>query len=196
MKTITCYLILVLTLITFSCKENTSKEQTNEEPQVALETVEMSEETEEEFDDPILLGEKSRKDIEVAPYSRWFTPTYEEYKVDTATTKEVATQLSDTQITVFMGTWCEDSQREAPGFLKILDASDYDMSNFQLITVSEEKDTPEGLEEGLNITNVPTIIFSVDNKELGRIVEFPIESLEKDMAKILKGEDYKHAYEE
>jgi len=29
---------------------------------------------------------------------------------------------------------------------------------------------------------------------LGRIVEYPIESLEQDMLKILQGKPYKHAY--
>ena len=35
-----------------------------------------------------------------------------------------------------------------------------------------------------------------DDQELGRMVEYPLESLEKDMVKILSGEDYKHAYAE
>jgi hypothetical protein len=43
---------------------------------------------------------------------------------------------------------------------------------------------------------VPTFIFMKDGQELGRIVEYPLESLEKDMAKILSGVDYKHAYAE
>src|SRR5690606_18438893 len=92
--------------------------------------------------------------------------------------------------------WCEDSQRETPHFYKILDAANFDESKLTLITVSEEKTTPQGYEEGKNITNVPTIIFYKNDKELGRIVEYPIESLEKDMFAILSGKDYKHAYAE
>jgi len=65
-----------------------------------------------------------------------------------------------------------------------------------MIAVSEEKDTPEKIEEKFKVTNVPSIILSKDGKEVGRIVEYPLESLEKDMAKILSDEEYKHAYEE
>ena len=93
-----------------------------------------------------------------------------------------------------MGTWCEDSQRETPNFIKILKQVDFDFNNLELITVNREKITPQGLENGLNITNVPTFIFYKDGKEINRIVEFPIESLEEDMINILTNKDYKHAY--
>ena len=36
--------------------------------------------------------------------------------------------------------------------------------------------------------------FNLDNTEVNRIVEFPKESLESDILKILNDEDYKHAY--
>ena len=45
-----------------------------------------------------------------------------------------------------------------------------------------------------SITNTPTIIFNLDNIEVNRIVEFPMESLESDILKILNDEDYKHVY--
>ncbi len=51
-----------------------------------------------------------------------------------------------------------------------------------------------GYELNKNITNTPTIIFNLDNIEVNRIVEFPKESLEIDILKILNDEDYKHVY--
>jgi hypothetical protein len=39
--------------------------------------------------------------------------------------------------------------------------------------------------EGLQIDFVPTVIFSKDNKELGRIIEMPFDTLEKDILKII-----------
>ena len=60
--------------------------------------------------------------------------------------------------------------------------------------VSEDKDTPEGLEEGMDIQYVPTIILFKNGEELGRIVESPVETLEKDLLKIAKGEPYEHTY--
>jgi hypothetical protein len=61
--------------------------------------------------------------------------------------------------------------------------------------MTREKTTPQNYEEGLHVTNVPTFIFYKDGKEMNRIVEFPIKTLESDMLTILKGEPYKHAYD-
>jgi hypothetical protein len=52
------------------------------------------------------------------------------------------------------------------------------------------------LEDGFDITNVPTFIFYRNGKEINRIVESPVISLEKDMLSILAGEVYKHTYAE
>jgi hypothetical protein len=40
------------------------------------------------------------------------------------------------------------------------------------------------------------LIFAKNGKEMNRIVEFPIQTLELDMLEILKGNDYKNAYAE
>ena len=61
--------------------------------------------------------------------------------------------------------------------------------------MTREKATPEAFEEGFGIINVPTFIFYRGGQELGRIVEYPIESLEADMVKILSGQPYRHAYD-
>tara|TARA_Y100000815_G_C13302091_1_gene484988 strand:+ start:168 stop:734 length:567 start_codon:yes stop_codon:yes gene_type:complete len=144
--------------------------------------------------DGILVGKIKRKDLESEQFGLWFNPKYEEYTVDSTRIDAIKKGLKGVDITLFMGTWCGDSKRETPRVYKILDAADYDSKKVDLIAVTRAKDTPEHYEEGLNITNVPTIIFKKDGKELGRIVEYPIESLEKDMLKILNGEEYKHAY--
>jgi hypothetical protein len=60
--------------------------------------------------------------------------------------------------------------------------------------MSEEKTTPENWEKGLEIFNVPTLIFYKNNIEINRIVEFPKTTLESDVEKILKGESYSHSY--
>ncbi|MCB0453288.1 MAG: thioredoxin family protein [Aequorivita sp.] len=147
-------------------------------------------------DSIMLLGKANRNGFQMDAFKDWFNNGYEGYKVDTETVEKLKQLLKDVDITVFMGTWCEDSQRETPHFYKILDAANFDGLKLTLITVSEEKTTPQGFEDGKNITNVPTLIFYKNDKELGRIVEYPIESLEKDMFAILSGKDYKHAYAE
>lgn len=195
MKNRISYTILSLFLLTSiaSCKMNT-KEETPKIEEIT--EVAASEEATEEADAPVLLGVQQRSVLEASPYDTWFKESYKEHTLDTATIASMKDALAATDITLFMGTWCEDSQRETPAFYKILDLAGIEASTVKLITVSEDKDTPEGLEEGLDITNVPTIILAKEGKELGRIVEYPVESLEKDLAKILSGQEYKHAYAE
>lgn len=142
----------------------------------------------------MLLGMANRQGLQKDGFEKWFDPGYEDYTPDADTLEQLKSLLNDVDITVFMGTWCEDSHAEVPHLYKILDKAGFDENKLTLITVSEEKTTPEGLEKGNDIINVPTIILIKNEKELGRIVEYPIETLEKDMTAILSGKAYKHAY--
>ena len=93
-----------------------------------------------------------------------------------------------------MGTWCGDSRREVPRVLKMLDCCGFDMRNLTLVMVGNGdtlyKKSPQHEEAGRNIARVPTIIAEQKGAEIGRIIEFPISSLEKDMLSILKKEKY------
>jgi len=89
------------------------------------------------------------------------------------------------KITLVLGTWCSDSRREVPWFYKILESLEYDLDNMKVICVNTAK-TAEGIDvDQLDIQKVPTFIFYKEGVELGRIIETPQTSLEKDMAKIL-----------
>lgn len=192
------FIILSATLLV-AC--NSSKEKNKVEKNTSTEMI--SENKKEKINDTVpyedsvmLLGKANRNGFQMDAFKDWFNTGYETYNIDSASLEQLKPLLKDVTISLFMGTWCEDSQRETPHFYKILDDSNFDESKLTLITVSEEKTTPQGFEEGKNITNVPTIIFYKNDKELGRIVEYPIESLEKDMLAILSGKEYKHAYAE
>lgn len=143
----------------------------------------------------MLLGETNRAGLQTDAFKAWFNPGYEDYNVDKETLDSLKVLLKDINITVFMGSWCEDSHRDVPQLYKILDEADFDESRLWVVSLTEEKKSPEGYENGKNIQNVPTIIFYKSNKEIGRIVEYPIQTLEKDMLAILSGKDYKHAYD-
>ena len=93
-----------------------------------------------------------------------------------------------------MGTWCSDSRRDSPAFFKLMDFLKIKDQKLELIAMTLEKNTPDSLEKGLEIYNIPTFIFKKDGKEINRIVEFPIETIEKDILNILSGKDYKNAY--
>lgn len=158
-----------------------------------------------------LLNEGSVQDLFADPYRAWFTSGYENYKPDVATVTKLRDLTNGISVRIFMGTWCEDSQNQVPKFFKIAHEAGFDKEDVTLIFVSKEKTTPEKLESGLNITNVPTFIFykttvsgarrnskekrEEKTKELNRIVESPRETLEKDMLRILSNESYKHSYQ-
>lgn len=188
--TATIFICVTLT----ACKKN--KTTTEVAPETATTAAIENSENDfiDDYGDPIIIGKQKRATLEKEPYNRWFDESYKQHPLDTVTMRAIKDVLTQTDITLFMGTWCEDSQREVPAFFKALDIVGIDASHINLITISEDKTAPEALLEGRDIQYVPTIIFEKEGKELGRIVEYSIYSIEKDMAKILNGEDYKHPY--
>ena len=97
-----------------------------------------------------------------------------------------------------MGTWCGDSRRELPRVLKMLDCCNFPMKNLTMVMVSNKdslyKKSPQHEEAGKNIVRVPTIIVEQKGIEVGRIIEFPKTSLEKDLLSILRKENYQPNY--
>lgn len=147
-----------------------------------------------------ILGEITKKGFTENSFNSWFTPNYEAYEPNEKILKKLRRKLKKHTITVFMGTWCDDSKREVPRFYKILDAARFPKSNLRVIGLNNErshyKQGPNGEEKGFNIHRVPTfIIYNKKGKEIGRIVEHPVESLEADLLKICKGNSYEHNYQ-
>lgn len=147
-----------------------------------------------EGDDSILVGKHQRKQLEIAPYNQWFDANYKEYQTDSEVVSELEPLLDGVSVKVFMGTWCSDSQHNVPAFFKIMDQAGYEYTDFELYSMTEDKITPENFEEGLDIKQVPTFIIYKDGKEVNRIVEYPITSIEKDLLDILKNKGYKNPY--
>lgn len=135
----------------------------------------------------VLLNKCTREGLTSFPeFKESYDFNYGYYKPDSSTLKEVAKLLKDKKITIVLGTWCDDSKYQVANFLKIMDALKSSETQLTFIAVDGNKKTENGLIDNLNITQVPTFIFT--NKkgvEIGRITETPKESLEKDMLKIL-----------
>lgn len=179
--------ILILAFIT-SCGNTTEPAKTAEKV-ITPEIVESSEEQQD-----MLIGKFTKEDLLKAPYNGWFNAEYDNFKPSAEAVETIKNNISDYEIMVFMGTWCGDSKREVPKLLKILEEVGYDLSNLTMVGVNRNKTTPENLEEGWELDRVPTIIFTKDGKEINRFVEYPRESIEADIAKIVSGQDYKHSY--
>ena len=141
---------------------------------------------------PMLLGKQTRSDLEKPPFNEWFKASYEDAKLNDSVLVLLREELKDVQIKVFMGTWCGDSQLHVPQFFHIMDELGYETNtNFELITMSEQKTTSDGLEKKYDIKRVPTFIFYKGGVELNRIVESPKISLEQDILDILQSKGYK-----
>jgi thiol-disulfide isomerase/thioredoxin len=110
---------------------------------------------------------------------------YDLYNLDSTGLNQIKTGLKNVNVKIIMGTWCSDSRREVPRFFKILDAVNYPSDKVEIICVDEDKKAKGDELNGLKIELVPTIIFYKDGNELGRIIEAPEDTLEKDMIKIL-----------
>ncbi|EDP98322.1 thioredoxin family protein [Kordia algicida OT-1] len=147
----------------------------------------------------MMLGKITKEGFTENSFNSWFSTNYEAYQPDAIITKKLQRKLKKYNITIFMGTWCGDSKREVPRFYKVLEAASFPESKLQVIGLnnarSAYKQGPNGEEKGLNIHRVPTfIVYNKKGKEIGRIVEHPVESLEADLLKIVRRKSYEHNY--
>jgi hypothetical protein len=90
-------------------------------------------------------------------------------------------------VVVFLGTWCSDSRREVPRFLKIADLAGIESDRIKLYGLDRTKKSSDGLTDRYGIERVPTFIFLRGEREVGRIVELPRTTLEGDVLSILAG---------
>ena len=145
-----------------------------------------------------MVGKITQEGLESEPYQNWFQVGYESYMVDEQMTKMFQKKLKKHDVKLFLGTWCGDSKREVPRILKILEKCGHPSNQLEIVALDRRKEhykkSPTGEEQGWNIVKVPTIIFLKDGKEVNRIVESPIASLEEDMAQILLGKPYTPNY--
>lgn len=139
-------------------------------------------------DGPMLLGQQLRSQFSKEPYAEWFQKEYDSYDTHKESISLLKKQkINSFNITVVLGTWCDDSHREFPRLLKILDEVGYHEDKLKIIAVNRKKESPNGEEGILNIQKVPTIIVSKYGKEVGRIIEMPNSGwIEKDLIEILK----------
>ncbi|MEZ4810765.1 MAG: thioredoxin family protein [Allomuricauda sp.] len=145
-----------------------------------------------------MVGKINFEGLHSAPYKDWYHKGMEDYTVDESLVKRIKKDLATYDIKLFLGTWCGDSKRETPRFIKILETAEFPMEHLEIIALDRRKEhykkSPTGEEVGLNIIKVPTMIFFKDGKEVNRIVERPIESLEEDMAQIVLNRPYTPNY--
>ncbi|MGK9476484.1 hypothetical protein [Melioribacter sp. OK-6-Me] len=133
----------------------------------------------------ILIGEIKREEFNDTVYSVWFSDEYENYLPDKLVIDTLKNKLRDYEIEIIFGTWCSDSRREVPRFLKILDLCSFPEENIRMIAVDRNKTAGNFNIGDKKILLVPTFIVYKSGKEKGRIIEVPDKTLERDLLKIL-----------
>jgi thiol-disulfide isomerase/thioredoxin len=187
MKTISFLIILSLVCIS-SCK--TTKPGAGIKPEVTKVPVSVAEDATQQvnFSDQAtwLLGYFNLDRLTISPHSEWYIKGYDEYQPENEVVKKLQNAgIDNLQIKIIMGSWCPDSRREVPRFMRVLDIWRFPMSRVNFIGVDNSKLSPVAEYDSLHIERVPTFIIYKNNIEAGRIIENPVTSLEQDMLDIL-----------
>jgi len=142
-------------------------------------------------DGKMLLGNQLKDQFLKEPYSEWYNKEFNEYALDQKAVGELKkNKINSYNLIIFMGTWCEDSHRDFPRLMKILEEVKFPDSRLTIIAVNRKKESPAGDESKYNVQKVPTIIVEKFGREIGRIIEMPTTGyIERDLVEILKKDD-------
>lgn len=136
----------------------------------------------------VLIGKCDRNGLNLDIFKQYFTEGYSKYTSDQSIISQLKKKKKGVKIMIVMGSWCGDSQDQVPAFYKIIDEIGFEETNLELVAVDRTKTAGSYDVSGLNIQRVPTFIFYRNNREIGRIVETPLSTLEKDMMLIFSQE--------
>jgi thioredoxin 1 len=130
---------------------------------------------------PMTLGKISQQQL--MANHKIFQQGYQASQLSALEIAEINLWPKDLHVEVYFGSWCHDSVREVPRFLKIV-AQSPTLSN-RLIALDYAKSEPSGSAKNHDIKYTPTFIVYQNDKEIGRIIERPKVSLTTDISAML-----------
>jgi thiol-disulfide isomerase/thioredoxin len=133
----------------------------------------------------ILIGNCNIQGLNSGEFARIFWDNYSSYLPDTLVMAKFKTTLKDIRFKIIMGSWCGDSKDQVPRFFKVLDMLKYNPSEVEILCFSRQFKDKEIEAKRYDIKKIPTIIIYRNNTEIGRIIETPHTTLEKDLLDIL-----------
>ncbi len=134
----------------------------------------------------VFKGPVTLADLRGEPSFSWLPRGEASYKPDSNEIKYLRTELKPYTIVVVMGTWCDDSQNLVPKLARTLQAAGFPMQQLVMYGVDRSKQTGGIESQQFDIKKVPTIMLYQGNFEAGRIVESVNESIEADLARIIR----------
>ena len=139
--------------------------------------------------DTHLSGAFTAEDLENTLFQNWYQENYQDFELTTKS--KWSKSLKSTEVEIYMGTWCGDSKKWVPRFVRLWDELGLDREQLKFIGLHSGnemyKQGPNGEEKGKMVHRVPTFIFKQEGQEYARIVESPINDLETDVAQIALG---------
>lgn len=133
----------------------------------------------------VLIGQVNESGLEQSIFVEGWEERVDIYAPDKAITKKLKKYFkknADVKIVVFFASWCGDSKEHMPNFVKLVHKAK--IKNVSYYALSSAKSMPAMDEEKYQIEYVPTFIVYRADQEIGRIVETPEVSLEKDLWEI------------
>ena len=142
-----------------------------------------------DIDREILIGEINEEGLENPIFVEDWQDKYDIYLPDKVIAKKLKRffkKSKDISIKVFLASWCDDSQEHLPDFVKLLDRTKFKTVKYYALDRQKSMDTYDFINlSQFNIERVPTFIIYKGNEEIGRIIETPKASLEKDLWEIV-----------
>jgi thiol-disulfide isomerase/thioredoxin len=137
------------------------------------------------LNEEILIDYCTRAGLKEGAFGEMYKMYYPIYKPDREVISKLKQRKSGLDVIIVLGTWCSDSQEQVPKFLKVWDKVYFLGSQVTIIAVNKEKKGDRVDVSRYDIQRVPTFIFTRKGKEIGRIIETPTMSLERDMLMIV-----------
>lgn len=125
------------------------------------------------------------RSVLMKPEHHQFKERYDTVQVEQQFVPMIKNVEDSVSTLIFLGTWCPDSRREVPRFLKVADEIGIPQERIKLYALDRTKISEDGLSKQYHIERVPTFIFLKHGEEIGRITEAPEKSVEQDMLMIL-----------
>ncbi len=132
----------------------------------------------------VLVDFLDRQGLQTGEFAESYVTEYTAYTPELGLIEDLKKAMKDIQIVVVMATWCGDSKEQVPRFLKVLDLVGFSEDHCSLIGVDSHKKARDLDVSVYEINLVPTFIIYRNETEIGRIIETPKVSLEKDLLNI------------
>lgn len=131
-----------------------------------------------------IIGRTSEE--EILKTHRIFDIYTQRYTPDSTSVAYLKELDSPIHVVVLFGSWCHDSKKHIPEFIKVIQLAENPLLTAEYIGQSRAKSDPEGISDELHLQYTPTLIIYSGDIEIGRIVEEPTRSMEKDLVEIIK----------